>query len=147
MVTRQATFQLDFMLFFAYSRSMRKLHHPLKKEIELANVLYALGDPIRLEIVKNLAKMTGKITETAQVVHHRSCKNICTKLRLSKSTLSHHFRILREAGVIWCEKDGTQYVNRLRQDDLSGLFPGLLDCIVSPSLKPVKSKPKKTLKK
>ena len=123
---------------------MRKLHHPLKKEIELANVLYALGDPIRLAIVKNLAKLTGNKNETTTIQHHRSCKNICTQLTLSKSTLSYHFRILREAGVIWCEKEGTQYVNQLRQADLQSLFPGLLACVVGTRGKPSKSQRKKT---
>jgi DNA-binding transcriptional ArsR family regulator len=106
---------------------MRKLHHPLKNEIELANVLYALGDPMRLEIVKNLFKAdTARISKSRE----RSCKNVCTKLGLSKSTLSHHFRILREAGVIWCEKEGTQYVNHLRIEDLASLYPGLLISVV-----------------
>ena len=110
---------MDLKALSPYSEDMRKLHHPLKNEIELANVLYALGDPVRIEIVKNLSKAeTTCSLNPAKIalslLHKRSCKSICTKLELSKSTLSHHFRILREAGLIWCEKDGIQYINRLR---------------------------------
>ncbi len=108
---------------------MRKLHHPNADEIELTNVLYALGDPVRLKIVYNLS-----ITST-RATHSPSCKNVCSELKLSKSTLSHHFRILREAGVISCEKDGTQYVNRLRLRELNLLFPGLLRSILRTKLK------------
>ena len=108
---------------------MRKLHHPRDHEIELANVLYALGDPVRLKIVQNLSLVSTQVTHTS------SCKNICSRLTLSKSTLSHHFRILRESGVIWCEKEGTQYVNRLRVKELNALFPGLLKSILKSSSK------------
>jgi len=126
---------------------MRKLHHPLKSEIEIENILYALGDPIRLDIVKNLAREENSCSIkniTSALLLKRSCKHICTKLSLSKSTLSHHFKILREAGVIWCEKDGTQYINRLRGDELDSLFPGLLKSILKASTKPPKSKRKNT---
>jgi len=124
---------------------MRKLQHPSPSEIEIANILYALGDPIRLEIVKNLAKEESACslkTITATLLQKRSCKNICTTLSLSKSTLSYHFRILREAGVIWCEKDGTQYINRLRGRELNALFPGLMKSILSASSKSLTSKRK-----
>ncbi len=103
---------------------MRKLHHPLSHEIELANVLYALGDPVRLKIVQCLAALTPK-----QVLD-RSCKSLCEDLGLSKSTLSNHFRILREAGIITCEKEGTQYINSLRAPELQKRFPGLLKSIL-----------------
>jgi DNA-binding transcriptional ArsR family regulator len=104
---------------------MRKLHHPPSDEIELTNVLYALGDPIRLEIVKKLAS-----PKTSKATYDRSCKNVCERLALSKSTLSHHFRILREVGLIISEKEGTQYVNHLRVKELNARFPGLLKCIL-----------------
>ncbi|MBC7398018.1 MAG: helix-turn-helix transcriptional regulator [Bdellovibrionales bacterium] len=103
---------------------MRKLHHPLPEEIEISNVLYALGDPIRLKIVQALAALSERGAP------HRSCKNVCEELKLSKSTLSHHFRILRESGLIECEKEGTQYINTLRLKVLQKRFPGLLKCIL-----------------
>ena len=124
---------------------MRKLHHPLISEIEIENILYALGDPIRLDIVKNLAQEENSCSLkklTSALILKRSCKHICIQLSLSKSTLSHHFKILREAGVIWCEKEGTQYVNRLRTDELNALFPGLLKSILKAASKPLTSKRK-----
>ena len=103
---------------------MRKLKHPRLDEMNLAEVLYALGDPARLQIVTSLAELSPKIA------HERSCKSVCQSLRLSKSTLSHHFKILREAGLIRCDKEGTQYVNHLRHEDLQKRFPQLLNCIL-----------------
>ena len=103
---------------------MRKLHHPLPDDIELTNVLYALGDAVRLEIIKKLA------TNSTHASAKKSCKSVCDKLDLSKSTLSHHFRILREVGLIQCEKEGTQYVNHLREKEINARFPGLLKCIL-----------------
>ena len=49
---------------------------------------------------------------------------------VAKSTLSHHFKILREAGVIVCQKQGTQHLNSLRIEDLSDRFPGLLEAVL-----------------
>lgn len=100
------------------------LQHPLPEEIEIANVFYALGDPVRLKIVYALADLAEAGGS------HRSCKKVCEELSLSKSTLSHHFRILREAGLIQCEKEGTQYINTLRMKDLQKRFPGLLRCVL-----------------
>lgn len=96
---------------------MRLLHHPAQKDIVLSGVLYALGDPVRLEVVKRLA------TEGEM-----SCSALCGEI--AKSTLSHHIRILRESGVIRCRKEGTQQLNSLRREDLETLFPGLLDAVL-----------------
>lgn len=96
---------------------MRLLYHPDAKDVALSGVLYALGDPVRLEIVKRLATEGEK-----------SCSALCGET--AKSTLSHHIRILREAGVIYCRKEGTQQINSLRREDLDALFPGLLDVIL-----------------
>lgn len=96
---------------------MRKIHHPPIEQIHLSDVLYALGDPARLAIVANLADKTG------------SCREACD-MNLSKSTLSHHFKILREAGIVYSEKDGACYVNTLRTKDLNTRFPGLLASVL-----------------
>ncbi len=100
---------------------MRLFYHPDKKDISLPGVLYALGDPIRLEIVKHLA------TQGEQ-----PCAVVCEELELAiaKSTLSHHFRVLREAGVTYCRKEGTQHLNSIRREDLDARFPGLLDIVL-----------------
>ncbi|MEO0458919.1 MAG: ArsR family transcriptional regulator [Cyanobacteria bacterium P01_A01_bin.114] len=101
---------------------MRPIYHPERDQITLAGVLYALGDPVRLEIVQLLAQKGEQAC--------RDCGGA-----IAKSTLSHHFKILREAGVIATEKSGTQHLNSLRIEDLETLFPGLLETILK-SLNP-----------
>jgi DNA-binding transcriptional ArsR family regulator len=96
---------------------MRPIYHPDKTDITLEGVLYALGDPVRLEIVRRLA-----------AAEELPCAAI--DVSVAKSTLSHHFKILREAGVIYCRKQGTQHMNSLRREELSDRFPGLLDTIL-----------------
>jgi DNA-binding transcriptional ArsR family regulator len=97
---------------------MRELPHPHANDLKLADVLYALGDPVRLGIVKCLAK-NGEQT----------CGNISAPV--SKSTASHHFRILREAGIIRMRASGPSYLNSLRRDELDSRFPGLLNLIIA----------------
>ncbi|MGH7998267.1 MAG: ArsR/SmtB family transcription factor [Brasilonema sp.] len=102
---------------------MRFLHHPDRKHISLAGVLYALGDPVRLEIVRRLA-----------VKEEQCCADF--DFAIAKSTMSNHFKILRESGVVLSRKEGTQHMNMLRKDDLDALFPGLLDAVLR-SAKPL----------
>jgi DNA-binding transcriptional ArsR family regulator len=52
-------------------------------------------------------------------------------LPVSKSTGSHHFKVLREAGVVRCRVEGTRRYYTLRRDDLEARFPGLLDSVLS----------------
>ena len=99
---------------------MRALHHPPRKSLTLTGVLYALSDPVRLSIVKHLAEDGGK-----------ACGTFC--LPVAKSTASHHFRVLRDAGVIQTRPEGTQYLNTLRREDLDARFPGLLDAVLRAS--------------
>jgi DNA-binding transcriptional ArsR family regulator len=99
------------------SKFMRPLAHPDREQFTLTAILYALGDPVRLEIVRALATR-GDL-----------CCNAFDP-NIAKSTMSHHFRILREAGVIYSRKDGTQHINTLRRDDLETMFPGLLDVVL-----------------
>lgn len=101
----------------------RKVLHPAINDIDLPTVLNALGDPIRLEIIFNLHKKGGT-----------SCMGCCPE-NLSKSTLSHHFRILREAGIIRSEKEGVTLLNTLRKDELNKKFPGLLESVLKYYLK------------
>ena len=96
---------------------MRPIHHPDKAHISLTGVLYALGDPVRLEIVQRLAA-------------NQELPCAAIDVAVAKSTLSHHFKILREAGVIYCRKQGTQHMNSLRREDLDDCFPGLLATIL-----------------
>ena len=96
----------------------RALHHPPVDSLELTGVLHALADPIRLEIVRALA--TGSEVRCGAF-----------GLSVTKSTQTHHFRVLRESGVIAQEASGTAVVNRLRRDELDGRFPGLLESVLS----------------
>lgn len=96
---------------------MRFLYHPDQKDITLAGVLYAFGDPVRLEVVRQLA------TKGEQ-----SCAAF--DFAIAKSTMSNHFKILRESGVVMTRKEGTQHINKLRREDLDALFPGLLDAVL-----------------
>ena len=82
-------------------------------------VLSALADPIRLTIVRQLAGGRGD----------QAC--IAFELPVSKSTSTHHFRVLREAGVISQHYRGTAILNGLRSDTLNERFPGLLDAILA----------------
>jgi DNA-binding transcriptional ArsR family regulator len=95
------------------------LDHPARDELELTAVLHALSDPHRLRIVRSLAEDPEP----------RSCGSF--GLGVTKSTCTHHFRILREAGVVEQRLQGTSKLNTLRRDDLEARFPGLLDAVLS----------------
>jgi DNA-binding transcriptional ArsR family regulator len=97
---------------------MREPHHPPTSELELASVLHALSDPTRLAIVRHLA--SG---------HECACGGI--DLDLSKATLSHHYRVLREAGVVRTRPQGRRRLLSLRKADLDARFPGLLEAVLS----------------
>ena len=93
------------------------LRHPSREEMELATVLHALSDPMRLRIAVGLAAQDD-----------RTCKSF--ELPVTKSTCTHHFRVLREAGVIRQRLEGTTKLNSLRREDLEARFPGLLDSVL-----------------
>jgi DNA-binding transcriptional ArsR family regulator len=106
---------------------MKLLYHPDRAQISLAGVLYALGDPVRLEVVRRLA-VEGELACAAL-----DCGAIAqgaTAKPIAKSTMSHHFKILRESGVIYTRKEGTQHINSLRREDLEAQFPGLLEIVL-----------------
>jgi len=105
---------------------MRLLYHPDQKDITLAGILYALGDPVRLEIVRLLAT---KGEQPCAAFDFAIASGTAQKA-IAKSTMSHHFRVLRESGILYCRKEGTQHLNSLRRDDLDALFPGLLDAVL-----------------
>jgi DNA-binding transcriptional ArsR family regulator len=91
--------------------------HPAREELDLAAVLHALSDPMRLRIVAELSDGV-----------ERTCKSF--DLPIVKSTCTHHFKVLREAGVIRQRVVGTTRINSLRRTDLDMRFPGLLDAVV-----------------
>ncbi len=85
--------------------------------LDLATILHALSDPVRLQIVSQLADGS-----------ERTCGSL--DLPVAKSTCSHHFRVLREAGVVAQRVEGKCRYNRLRADQLDARFPGLLDAVL-----------------
>ncbi len=94
------------------------LFEPELDEVPVITVLQALADPTRLEIVRGLAE-DGE----------RLCGSFATDL--AKATRSHHFKVLREAGLTRTRVDGTARYVRLRADELRKVFPGLLDSILA----------------
>ena len=95
------------------------LPHPDRSDIRLTDVLFALSDPERLAITRQLAD--GPLDMAA-------CHS--TDPNLPKSTKSHFMKVLREAGVIRNEPNGRRRMLTLRRDDLDTLFPGLLDSVL-----------------
>ncbi|MEV7028348.1 helix-turn-helix domain-containing protein [Kitasatospora sp. NPDC093558] len=92
---------------------MPYLHHPRTAEIDLIPVLHALADPVRLGIVTALADRT-----------ELPCGEL--DFGISKASMSHHFRVLREAGVTTTRQDGKHRLIALRAADLEQRFPGLI---------------------
>ena len=100
--------------------SMRTLLHPTCEDLSLPNILYALGDPLRLRIVGQLAAVDEAI----------SCGDIAVVREVPKSTGSHQFKVLREAGLIRMMPQGRRVLVSLRRKDLEQRFPGLLETIL-----------------
>ncbi|NUS17477.1 MAG: helix-turn-helix transcriptional regulator [Streptomyces sp.] len=93
--------------------------HPDVRDVGLQQVLDALVDPVRRSIVTQLAGATGEI----------ACGGF--DLPVSKSTATHHFHVLREAGLIRQRYAGTSRMNALRRAEVDAVFPGLLDAVVA----------------
>ncbi len=100
---------------------MRPLPHPKLDEITVESILHALSDPIRMEIFGRLAAS--------------ECAKNCSAFAqlnedvLPKSTLSQHFRILREAGLIRSERKGVELINSTRCAELKEQFGPMLEAI------------------
>lgn len=99
----------------------RTLDHPDRAAIRLEAVLHALSDPARLRIVRALAELPEG--------EGLACSAL--DLGIAKSTTTHHFRVLREAGVIHQGYRGTAKLSALRRADLAALFPGLMDSVLN----------------
>lgn len=96
---------------------MRTLMHPAREELRLSVVLQALSDPTRLHIVRALLQNPPQ-----------ECQDIYSQM--PKSTRSHHFRILREAGITQTTIIGARHSVTIRQQDLDARFPGLLNVLI-----------------
>ena len=96
------------------------LTHPETSDFRLFAVLHALADPTRLTIVRTL-----------RAEPERPCGTF--PVQVAPSTLSHHFRVLREAGLIRQRDDGNRRWTMLRLADLENRFPALIDTVLSAS--------------
>ena len=100
---------------------MKISHHPRTEDLEITDILAALGDPVRFAIVKHLYENRCEL----------NCNQAASPFsEVAKSTLSGHFRILREAGIINVKKQGVENLNSLRIADLEKRFPKLLTTIL-----------------
>ena len=95
---------------------------PLRDDINLAKVLQALSDPIRLEMVLKLA-------------NESEIQCGCFDLDIPKSSLSHHFKVLRESGIVTTRREGKELFNSLRIEDLEARFPGVLSAVINSARK------------
>lgn len=89
----------------------------LPERLDVTRVLRALADPVRLDLVRQLRQSDSAI----------ACGRF--KTSVAKNTLSHHFKTLREAGIIATHRQGGQALNVLREKEIDAAFPGLLEAI------------------
>lgn len=99
-------------------RRRAPLAHPKTEEIDLFDVLHALSDPTRMTIVRTLS------TEP-----ERACGTF--PVDVAPSTLSHHFKVLREAGLIHQREEANRRLTALRAADLDQRFPGMLGAVLA----------------
>jgi DNA-binding transcriptional ArsR family regulator len=101
---------------------MRPLFHPQIEDVRLEGVLHALSDPVRVALFTRIARA--------------GCAQTCSALAggvgqaIPKSTLSQHFKVLREAGLIRSERQGVEMRNTARCAEINDRFPGLLSAIL-----------------
>jgi DNA-binding transcriptional ArsR family regulator len=99
------------------------MFHPSIEELQPDAILHALSDPVRATI---FAQIRG-----AGCVQACSAVAVVGDRTIPKSSLSHHFRVLREAGLIRCERHGVEMRNVSRCEEVDARFPGLLPAIMS----------------
>lgn len=97
---------------------MRQMKHPKIEDVDLKDIMYALSDPTRVEIVLTLDQK-GRAMTCGELVLDRP-----------KSSMSHHFKILRGAGLVETLIKGTEHINSLRLAELEERFPGVLSSIL-----------------
>jgi DNA-binding transcriptional ArsR family regulator len=88
------------------------------KDLELHVVMQAMSDPCRIAIVRQLLQSKGRAL---------ACNEV--DLDVTKATRSHHFEVLRSAGIIFTVMDGTKCMTSVRQAELAKKFPGLLELV------------------
>jgi len=99
---------------------LKLYRHPSMQEVTLPQVLQALSDPCRLAIVRELMRAKGRAL---------ACNEV--PLEVTKATRSHHFEVLRAAGLILTESEGTKCMTSLRRVEFEKRFPGLLKLVAA----------------
>jgi DNA-binding transcriptional ArsR family regulator len=97
---------------------MRSLKHPRLDQVQLTDVMYALSDPARVYIVRRLAR-AGEPLSCGQITGDRP-----------KSSMSHHFKVLRASGILETVVEGTEHRNVLRSSELEQRFPGVMKAVL-----------------
>jgi DNA-binding transcriptional ArsR family regulator len=102
---------------------MRPLFHPAIENVTVEGILHALSDPVRVAIFADLTTSNSVF----------NCSNfLCVaEKKIPKSTLSHHFKALREAGLIRAERRGVEMHNTSRCSEIEARFPGLIAAIIN----------------
>lgn len=103
-----------------YDVKVKVVTHPQTQDLQLAKVLQALSDPVRLRLIHMLAAEKDL-----------SCSALC--LGRPKSSMSHHFKAMIDAGLLRVDVVGNVHLNNLRLDDLETRFPGLLPAVLQAS--------------
>lgn len=98
---------------------MKDYTHPSHEDVTLPAVMQALSDPCRIAIVRTLLE-AGEV--------ELACNEV--PLDVSKATRSHHFSILREAGLVATRVEGTRCMSSIRKEEFDSHFPGLLDLVL-----------------
>ena len=101
------------------SRYMKNLHHPNKEDISIFGILYALSEPVRFSIVEQLAN-GAELT----------CGAFKLPSTKGKSTMTHHFKVLRDSGLIFTRVEGREHYTSLRRSEVEERFPKLLDAML-----------------
>lgn len=103
-----------------YSGTM-SYRHPGRDQIRIEDVLSALGNRLRLDAVRVL-----------DAGGEHNCTSVLNVLGVTaKSTMTHHWRVLRDSGVIWQHPSGRENMLTLRREDLDARYPGLLTAILT----------------
>jgi DNA-binding transcriptional ArsR family regulator len=101
---------------------MKPLVHPALEDVTVEGILHALSDPTRVEIFAKMADSNGSA----------NCSSFLTvgQKAVPKSTLSQHFKVLRDAGLVRSERIGVEMQNISRCAEIETRFPGLLPAII-----------------
>jgi len=111
-----------------HTGGVKSAEHPDVGDLTLTGVLAALADPIRMGLVQSLADGREKAWSELRAP-------------VAKSTLSHHLKVLRSAGVTRTRQEGTRCFVRLRRDDLDERFPGVLSSVLAATEPPAMPPP------